>query len=110
MDNHFVGIADKESFAALLKQSAEKPVVVFKHSTTCPISAGAYEEMTAVECAVNIVTVQTAREVSDEIEVQTGIEHHSPQVIVLRNGKAVWNTSHWKVKAEAVAVALREAE
>ena len=110
MDNHFVGIADTESFAALLKQSAEKPVVVFKHSTTCPISAGAYEEMTAVEYSVNIVTVQTAREVSDEIEVQTGIEHHSPQVIVLRNGKAVWNTSHWKVKAEAVTVALREAE
>ena len=110
MDNHFVGIADAESFAALLKQSAEKPVVVFKHSTTCPISSGAYEEMTALEYPVNIVTVQTARDVSDEIEVQTDVEHHSPQVIVLRNGKAVWNTSHWKVKAEAVAAALRQAE
>lgn len=110
MDNHFVGIADKESFAALLEQSAEKPVVVFKHSTTCPVSAGAYEEMTALQYPVNIVTVQTAREVSDEIEVQTEVEHHSPQVIVLRNGKAVWNTSHWKVKTEAVAAALRQAE
>jgi len=110
MENHFVGIADKETFAELLKQSAEKPVVVFKHSTTCPISAGAYEEMTALDYPVNIVTVQTAREVSDEIEVRTDVEHHSPQVIVLRNGKAVWNTSHWKVKAEAVAEAVQQAK
>jgi bacillithiol system protein YtxJ len=66
--------------------------------------------MTALHAPVNLVTVQKAREVSNEIEVRTEVEHHSPQVIVLRNGKAVWNASHWKITSAAVAEALRQAE
>ena len=82
--------------------------MVFKHSTTCPISAVAYEQMTRFDGEVALVEVQSAREVSKEIEKQTGIPHESPQVIILRNGKVVWNASHWKVKAEAVAEAIRQ--
>ena len=32
--------------------------------------------------------------------------HESPQVIILRNGVAVWNASHWKIKADAVKSAV----
>ena len=110
MNNHFANIADTNQLDELVKQSAEAPVVVFKHSTTCPVSAGAYKEMSALKVPVNIVIVQEARDVSNQIEQATHVEHHSPQVIVLRNGKAVWNASHWKVKAEAVEEAVRQAE
>ena len=110
MNNHFANIADSKQLEDLIKQSSEAPVVVFKHSTTCPVSAGAYEEMSAVTVPVNIVIVQEARDVSNQIEQVTDVEHHSPQVIVLRNGKAVWNASHWKIKTEAVEDAVRKAE
>ncbi|MEO8433968.1 MAG: bacillithiol system redox-active protein YtxJ [Pyrinomonadaceae bacterium] len=109
MNNHFANIADTKQLEDLIKQSAEAPVVVFKHSTACPVSAGAYEEMSAVTVPVNIVIVQEARDVSNQIEQVTDVEHHSPQVIVLRNGKAVWNASHWKIKAENVEEAVRQA-
>lgn len=110
MDNQFANIADTNQLEELVKQSTMGPVVVFKHSTTCPVSAGAYEEMSAVRVPVNIVVVQEARDVSNEIEQLTDVEHHSPQVIVLRNGKAVWHASHWKVKADAVEEAVQQAE
>ena len=110
MDNHFVRISNKESFEQLMSDSAKGPVVLFKHSTACPISATAYEEMSAVKVPVNIVVVQNDRDVSDEIEARTEVEHHTPQVIVLRNGKAVWNASHGKVQSGAVADAVRQAE
>ena len=109
MDNHFTDIADKEALEKLLQHSTEEPVVIFKHSTACPVSAEAYEEMTALKSPVNIVVVQNARDVSNEIEVRTEIEHHSPQVIILRNGKAVWNASHWKITTDAVAMAVQQA-
>ena len=107
MDNHFVPISDKESFEQLVSDSEKRPVVVFKHSTACPISEGAYEEMSGLKVPVNMVVVQNERDVSEEIEARTEVEHHTPQVIVLRNGKAVWNASHGKVKAEAVEEAVR---
>jgi bacillithiol system protein YtxJ len=36
----------------------------------------------------------------------TGVHHHSPQVILLRDGEAVWDTSHGRITAEAMAAAL----
>ena len=83
--------------------------MVFKHSTTCPISAAAYQEMAQFDGEVALVEVQSARALSREIENRTGLAHESPQVIILRNGKVVWSASHWKVKADAVAEAVREA-
>lgn len=107
MDTPFVRFTDTHSLQELLNRSSERPVVIFKHSTTCPISASAYREMAELESEVALVEVQGARDLSREIEDRTGIEHETPQVIVLRNGKAVWNGSHWSVKADAVAEAVR---
>lgn len=103
-------ITDVESFEELATRSQDVPVVVFKHSTTCPISAAAYGEMSRFDGEVALVVVQGARILSQEIEQKTGVAHESPQVLVLRNGKVVWNASHWKVKAEAVEQAVNSAD
>jgi bacillithiol system protein YtxJ len=110
MENHFVKITDTKSFEAMANRSNERPVVVFKHSLTCPISAAAYAQMTKFEGEVALIEVQRARELSTEIESRLGVAHESPQVIVLRNGEVVWSGSHFEITAEAVAEAVREAE
>jgi bacillithiol system protein YtxJ len=108
MDNHFVRITDTKAFEELLTRSKERPVVIFKHSMTCTISASAYQQMARFEGEVALVEIQRARELSREIEDRTGVAHESPQVIVLRNAQVVWHASHSKVEAEAVAEAVRE--
>jgi len=57
---------------------------------------------------VNLVEIQSARAVSDEIEQKLGVPHESPQVIVLRGGKAVWNASHFQIKATEVSAAVKD--
>ena len=109
MKNHFVKITDAGSFEELVSHSQERPVVIFKHSLTCPISAGAYDQMTDFEGEVALIEVQRARELSTEIENRLGVAHESPQVMVLRNGQVVWNASHFKITADAVTEAVREA-
>ncbi len=109
MENHFVKTSGVESLEKLITSSEQQPIVIFKHSTTCPISAAAYAEMEQFEGEVALVEVQTARELSQAIERRTGISHESPQVLILSNGKVVWNASHWRIKAEAVAKAVSEA-
>jgi bacillithiol system protein YtxJ len=108
MENHFVKVRDLNALEDLTTRSNEAPVVIFKHSTTCSISAAAYSEMTRVAGDVALVEVQSARDVSGAIETRTGVEHASPQVIVLRNGKPVWHASHWRISAEAVDEAVSE--
>ena len=109
MENHFVKVTDTKSLEDLANRSKQRPVVIFKHSLTCPISAAAYEQMAEFEGEVALVEVQRARELSNEIEKRLGVAHESPQAIVLRHGKVVWNASHFKITAEAVAEAVRVA-
>src|SRR5215213_8793307 len=108
MTKQFAPIADTKDLETLLARSHEEPVIVFKHSTTCPISAAAYTEMSRVSNDVSMIIVQRARDLSREIEALTGVRHESPQAIILRNGEAVWNASHWSIKADAVDEAFQE--
>jgi len=108
MENHFLRVKDIGSLEDLISASNANPVVIFKHSTTCPISASAYREMEQLGSEVHLVEVQSAGAVSQELESRFGIRHESPQVIILRRGKAVWNASHWQIKANAVATAIRD--
>jgi len=94
----------------VLQQSKEKPVIVFKHSTTCPISAAAYSEFTALETNADayIVKVIESRPVSNEIESNLSIQHQSPQAFVISNEQAVWNASHRNITQENITKALSE--
>ena len=97
-----------ENRAALdewLARSHQGPVVLFKHSLTCPISARAHREMQRLGGEVALVVVQRARAVSDEVAARTGVRHESPQVFVLRDGQAAWSASHFDITAAAVAAA-----
>lgn len=110
MGKGFFKIDNKETLDKLITDSRTKPVVIFKHSNSCGISASAYREMEKLEGQVNLLEVQSARDVSRELADLTGIRHETPQVIVLKDGKAVWNASHFDVKAGAVLDALESHE
>lgn len=107
MGTPFTPITDATALDELMMRSNDAPVILFKHSSTCPISAGAYREMSKVTEDVALLVVQRARDLSREVERRTGVRHESPQAIVLRNGQAVWNASHWDVTSDAVEKAVR---
>ena len=110
MKNQFITVDDQDGLQALFTLSHERPVILFKHSLTCPISGAAYQEMSNLESDISLIVVQRARDVAREVETRTGVRHESPQAIVLRRGEAVWNASHWRVTSEAVEAAVREHE
>jgi bacillithiol system protein YtxJ len=110
MENHLIKITETKAFEDLVERSIQKPVVIFKHSLTCPISASAFEQMSRYKGDVALVEVQRARSLSNEIEQRLGVRHESPQIIVLRNGQVVWNASHFKITADAVADAVRNTQ
>ncbi len=110
MENHLVKVTDTNALEDLVQSSKQKPVVIFKHSLTCPISANALEQMKGYEGEIALVEVQRARELSSAIEKRLGIRHESPQIIVVRNGQVVWDASHFKITADAVFDAVTKAQ
>ncbi len=120
MQNQFVDLKDIDSLDRFFELSNETAVVIFKHSETCGISDRAYREMSDLArrlsalsngqaLRIGIVQVQSSRDVSNEIEVRTGIDHESPQVFVIAGRRVVWSSSHGGVRAEAIEKVWREA-
>jgi bacillithiol system protein YtxJ len=108
MGGNFTPVADAAALEELYERSKSEPVLIFKHSTACPISAAAYGEMRNLKREVSIVIVQESRALSGEVEARTGVRHETPQALVLRDGKAVWSAAHFDVTADAVERALGE--
>lgn len=96
-----------------LEASRERPVVLFKHSSTCGVSAAAYEEMVdVVDVDAGewyLIDVRTHRPVSNAIATRLGVRHESPQVLVIGGGRVRWHGSHFQVTASAVRAAVKKA-
>ena len=87
--------------------SNEKPVVIFKHSTRCSISRMALKQFerefdlndTVDAYFLNLIA---HRDVSNEIARKFNVYHESPQLILIKNGKAIYDVSHSDISAEAL--------
>lgn len=101
-----------EELDVALRDSSDQPVLLFKHSTTCPISARAYREYLSflgeadIRTSYRLVIVQHARPVSNEISERLGIAHESPQAILVKDGRAVWDASHYDITSASLEAAL----
>ncbi|SFE17969.1 bacillithiol system protein YtxJ [Lentibacillus persicus] len=95
-------------------RSKDKPVLLFKHSTTCPISAGAFEqyqrylEEAGDEIDAYMVKVIEDRAVSNQIAEETGVKHESPQIFLIQDKKVTWHTSHSKITADSISDAIKQ--
>lgn len=122
LSKEWEGVEELDSSAALaacLARSNTEPVFIFKHSTRCPVSSQARAEVESylrqadkASPPVFINYVVESRPVSREIESSLGVRHESPQILLIRGGKAVWSTTHGGVRAEAMlqAAAKEKAE
>ncbi len=102
MKANFIKVTSNEQLDELFQKSNEQPVVLFKHSLTCPISAGVYKEVSAVDGDIHLIVMQYSRDISNAVAEKTGVRHESPQAIVLKNEKAVYHASHYDVTAVKV--------
>jgi bacillithiol system protein YtxJ len=95
-------LTTKEDWQALWNHSLESPILVYKHSTACMISARAFKQVKAFQEAGEkidcyLVKVIENREVSNEIAKETNIPHKSPQIILIDKQQVTWCTSHWNI-------------
>lgn len=100
-------IETAEQFDEWAAKNPDKSIVLFKRSTRCPTSFIAFENFRRfaeahpeVPCAyVNVIEDRPA---SNYVAAATGVEHQSPQVLLLKNKKALWNTSHHNITEEGL--------
>ena len=81
---------------SLETQSLPSDCYVFKHSTACPISGAAAEQVRAGdwERPLYWINVIEQRSISNWVEENYGVLHESPQLLSIRDGKVVSVLNH----------------
>ena len=112
MQSELAQLSGLDELDGLLSLSDDQPVLLFKHSYSCGISAEALDELrqhvtgSPGKARYAMVTVQTHRDISNAVSKRLGIRHETPQALLIRRGKVVWSASHFRVTADAVASAV----
>jgi len=97
-----------------LALSEQRPIFIFKHSTRCPISSMAFEEVEAYERVaeqdapeVFLIKVIETRPLSNAVAQKLDVEHQSPQIILVHDHVSLWSTSHYNITKEKMLESLK---
>ncbi|GGP02244.1 thioredoxin family protein [Cloacibacterium rupense] len=100
-------IESEEDLKLALEHSTEKPIVIFKHSTRCMISKSVLrnfenEIKNTNQPAIDFyyLDLLNHRNISNEIAEQLKVTHQSPQAILIKDQKAIFNASHDRISLD----------
>jgi bacillithiol system protein YtxJ len=104
-------LTDETQLATIKEESAQQPVLIFKHSTTCSISAMAYSRMERnwkddAGIKPYYLDLLRFRSISNRLASEFGVEHESPQVLLIHNGECVYDASHMGISFQALQQAV----
>lgn len=104
---NWIDLTTEEQLSKIGEASAEQPVVIFKHSTRCSISAMAKSRLERAAAPANVsfyyLDLIRYRHISDKIAHDYQVEHESPQVLLIKNGACVYDESHNGISMEELA-------
>ena len=97
-------LTDIKQLDEITEESNGNPILIFKHSTRCSISRFALKQFESefnLEGSIKpyFLDLLMHRDISNEIADRFGVQHQSPQVIVIKNGNAIYNASHQDIEA-----------
>ncbi|MEJ8844292.1 bacillithiol system redox-active protein YtxJ [Lacibacter sp. H375] len=94
---NWIPLRSLEDLEQVIHLSQEKPQVIFKHSTRCNISSVAKNRLERAgegELQFHYLDLISYRPLSNSVAERFAVEHESPQILVIKNGKCVYNESH----------------
>ena len=90
---------------SIIEDSHNSPQIIFKHSTTCPISGMAKRRLEgnwSLDVNPYYLDLLSYRSVSNAVADMFDVRHESPQVILLHKGEAIYDESHLDISASAL--------
>ncbi|MBG6061975.1 bacillithiol system protein YtxJ [Flavobacterium sp. CG_9.1] len=104
---NWIELTDLGQLNEIITISNEKPVAIFKHSTRCSVSRMALKQFEKEFDLSDKVTpyfldLIAHRDISNEIANRFGVTHQSPQLLLIKDGKAIYTVSHSDINAEAL--------
>lgn len=109
---NWIPLQDEKQLNEIVAASNNIPQVIFKHSTRCGISSMAKSRLDKKNAPEGInfylLDLIRFRNLSNKIASVFGISHQSPQVLVINNGKCIYNESHSGISFDEIEAATMQ--
>ena len=101
---NWIPLTDLSQLDEIVTISDNKPIVIFKHSTRCSVSRFALKQFESKYDLTDRVDAYFLdlleyRVISNEIASRFGVYHQSPQLLLIKEGKSVYDVSHSDINA-----------
>ena len=111
---NWIELKAQDQLQEIKNMSAEQPVLIFKHSHRCNISRAALDRLERNWNETEMGNVKpyfldllSYRELSGLLADQFAVEHESPQILLINNGKSVLDLSHFEIEYEQIKAAIK---
>jgi bacillithiol system protein YtxJ len=111
---HWHPLQSEDQLQDLVAISEQQACLIFKHSTSCSISALAKARLErnwnldAKQLAPFFLDLLSYRSLSNEIARQFGVRHESPQILLIRDGRCIFSASHLSIDTAPIEQALQQ--
>jgi bacillithiol system protein YtxJ len=102
-------LTEENQLDEIKQESFNQPVMILKHSTTCSISATALSRLerawntdAAKDIKPYYLDLLKLRPISNKIAQEFDVDHESPQVLIIKNGKSIYNASHFDIRFDEI--------
>lgn len=102
-------LTNESQLEAIREESRERPVMIFKHSTRCSISATAKARMernwkadAAAGTTPYYLDLIANRSLSSQVASYFEVPHESPQVLLISGGECIYDASHFEISFEDI--------
>ena len=107
---NWINLTNPQQLNEIREKSAEVPQVIFKHSTRCSISSMAKSRLEREKQPQGVdfyyLDLIAYRDLSAKVAEDFDVWHESPQVLVIKNGKCIYDESHSGIRMDDI---LRQA-
>ena len=96
-------LTDEKQLDEIIAASYHKEIAIFKHSTRCSVSVMAKRsleqqwDLSDDELPVYFLDLLAYRPISNRIAEIFAVMHQSPQLLLIRQGKAIYHASHSEI-------------
>jgi len=95
-----------EDIDDIIRLSALRPQVIFKHSTRCSISSVAKRRLEyavpAEEIDFHFLDIIALRNISNQVGQIFEVWHESPQVLLIADGECIYDESHMGINMDDI--------
>lgn len=101
--------------AEIRQESKENPILIFKFSSRCSLSRLAldrlersWDEGDMQSVKLYFLDLITYREISNQVAHEFGVEHESPQILIIDNEKSILDQSHMGIDYQTIKEVVKD--